>query len=99
MKKSKSFKSLSDLKDIDLFRSDDKAITSNQKKESQISKVLVTSKPLSIYPSDNKTSTFQKPILGSIEQEDSYQQRLKWIARREEEVSVDESALIISKGD
>ncbi len=98
MKKSKSFKSLSDLKDIDLFRSDDKAITSNQKKDSQISKELVNSKPLSLYPSDNeKKSTSQKPILGSIEQEDSYQERLKWIARREEDVSVNESALIISK--
>jgi hypothetical protein len=98
MKKSKSFKSLSDLKDIDLFRSDDKAIASNQKKESQANKELVASEPVSTNPSTNqKESTFQKPSLGTIEQEDSYQQRLKWITQREKDVSVGESALIISK--
>ena len=98
MKKSKSFKSLSDLRDIDLFRSDDKVITSGQKKEPQVSKELAASKPISINPSANeKESASHKPTLGTIAQEDSYQQRLKWITRREVDVSVGESDLIISK--
>jgi hypothetical protein len=98
MKKSKSFKSLSDLRDIDLFRSDDKSINSVSKKVTQVSQDVITSKALTIEsPAIESGPRSIQPKFGTAEQEDSYQQRLSWVSRREEELSVGESALILSK--
>ena len=98
MKKSKSFKSLGDLKDIDLFRSDDKAITSDLSKETELHNEVTPSRVISTeLTAIQQKPAIQEPSLGTVDQEDSYQQRLRWITRREDEVSVAESALIISK--
>ena len=98
MKKSKSFKSVGDLKDIDLFRSDDKAITSDLSKETELHNEVTPSRVISTeLTAIQQKPAIQEPSLGTVDQEDSYQQRLRWITRREDEVSVAESALIISK--
>ncbi|MDH6241169.1 hypothetical protein M2125_000976 [Polynucleobacter sphagniphilus] len=98
MKKSKSFKSLSDLKDVDLFRSSEKVVGSDVKNSAKTSTEVIASHPLTTKPiTIEKEPVFQDTILGTVEQEDSYQQRVRWISRREEEVSVGESSLILSK--
>jgi hypothetical protein len=99
MKKSKSFKSLSELKDIELFRSEN---IRPQEQNALVGKTTIT--PNQTQQVESKATPWAFPPTsiekiiqsqGTPDQEQSYQERLKWIARRENEVSNDEAQLIL----
>lgn len=99
MAKSKSFKSLAELKDIELFQPD------KIKLQSQDASIEVTPKIVNqIHQPEAKAAPWAFPptkiekrvqAQGTADQEQSYQERVKWIARRETEVSNDEAQLTL----
>lgn len=99
MAKSKSFKSLADLKDIELFRSEKVEPPQKNSQSSQPSDNFSTqAKKIQPpgFPSNELQSFKTTSAQGTSDQEDSYQKRLNWINRREREVSEGESALDIA---
>jgi len=100
MAKSKSFKSLSDLKDLDLFKPEKlhtqppQTLTVNIKdKENEV----VEEKKSTNLNIPNINSGKQVSTQGTLDQELSYLERVKWITRREYELSSNESKLILAQ--
>ena len=95
MGKSKSFKSLSDLKAIDLFATKDNRSQPPDRLQPHSNKDHFDSGQSA---TDNKTDlNKQSGSFGTPEQEESYLKRKEWITKREYEVSLAESNLLLRK--
>jgi hypothetical protein len=93
MSKSKSFKSLSDLKDINLFGIDNGQPINKPNSEnlkSQAKSSLDVQSPSSVLPANKVLAN--DSLQGTKDQETSYQSRLDWLNKRAEELSLSEVA-------
>lgn len=93
MSKSKSFKSLSDLKDINLFRIDNSLAVNKPNSEnfkSQAKSSLDVQSSSSFAPANKVLAN--DSLQGTKDQEASYQSRLNWLNKRAEELSLSEVA-------
>lgn len=91
MSKSKSFKSLSDLKDINLFGIDNSLAVNKSKSEnlrSQAKSSLDVQSSSSVAPVNKVLANDSSQ--GTKDQEASYQSRLNWLNKRAEELSLSE---------
>jgi len=91
MSKSKSFKSLSDLKDINLFGIDNGQPVNKPNSEnlkSQAKSSLDVQSPSSVLPANKVLAN--DSLQGTKDQEASYQSRLDWLNKRAEELSLSE---------
>jgi len=102
MTKSKSFKSLADLKDIDLF--DSKKLHSSSE---PIQKNNQSNNRSNVTEVDSNSNAWSFPgevrsikiasSQGTADQEESYQKRLSWINRRESDLSNSEAELVLAQ--
>ncbi len=95
MAKSKSFKSLTDLKDLDLFALKDGEMRPQEKGPSHINREHLSSTQIPTY--NKAPSNTHINNSGTPEQEESYLKRKEWITKREYEVSLAESNLSLQK--